>query len=363
MKHTALHAAHIALTARMGEFAGYDMPLYYAEGVMKEHEWTRAHAGLFDVSHMGQITLAGDGAQRFVETITPSAFSKLDIGTAKYTVMTNDRGGVIDDLIITRCGEKAYFSVINAGRKDVDIAWIQKNLPSDVTLTVHDDRALLALQGPEAERVMRDILSLDLSAMPYMTMEKHGDFYVSRLGYTGEDGFEISVPVDQAVALWDRFMSHASVKPVGLAARDSLRLEMGYPLYGHELGEDISPVEAGLNWVIAKTHTDYIGAAQVRAHLEQGTAIKRVGIRLTGKGIARENAELRDEGDRKIGTLTSGGFSPTLKQAIGMGYVPATMAVAGTKLFVNVRGNNIEAEIVPLPFVPARTKSMKKKAA
>ena len=363
MKTTPLHASHAALGAKMGEFAGYDMPLYYAAGVLKEHEWTRAHTGLFDVSHMGQVTLEGPGALALIERLTPSVFGKLEIGRAKYSVLTNERGGCVDDLIITRCGDQAYFLVLNAGCKDKDIAWIKSHLTDDVSMKIHDDFALIALQGQDTETVLREALGVDITDMPYMSMETFGSMYVSRLGYTGEDGVEISVPAAEVVAVWDKLIAHASVKPVGLAARDSLRLEMGYPLYGHELAEDISPVEAGLNWIIGKDRDGYIGADVVRGQLADGIARVRVGVRLTGKGIARENSEMRDAHDKPVGVMSSGGFSPTLKQAVGMAYVPPALATLGQEIFVNVRGNNIAAVVCAMPFVPARTKSMKKKAA
>lgn len=364
MKKTPLHAAHISLAAKMGPFAGYDMPLYYSDGVMKEHEWTRSHAGLFDVSHMGQVMVTGSGACRFWEYVTPSSYAKLPDGRAKYSVLTNEKGGCIDDLIVTRMGAERFFAVVNAGCKDKDIPWLRGHLPADATMDVLEDRALIALQGPEAERALRDVLGIDTADMPYMWGMETGGMIISRLGYTGEDGFEVSLPECDAAKIWDRLLAHPSVKPVGLAARDSLRLEMGYPLYGHELSDDISPVEAGLQWIIAKDHEDYIGAKTIRQQMESGLQRIRVGIRLIDKGIAREGTEIRSpDDDCVIGTLCSGGFSPTLKYAIGMGYVPPSLAVPGTKLFVNVRGNNIAAEITAMPFVPAHTKSMKKKAA
>jgi aminomethyltransferase len=222
---------------------------------------------------------------------------------------------------------------------------------------------LIALQGPEAEKALREALGIETSDMPYMWAVETQGLMVSRLGYTGEDGFEISVPNDQAESFWNKLLAHPSVKPVGLAARDSLRLEMGYPLYGHDIDDKTSPVEANLQWIIARDHTDYIGADTILNHLQDGTQRQRVGIVLTGKGIAREGSELRDLQDRKIGVMTSGGFSPTLKKSIGQGYVETALAAEGQKIFVNVRGNNIEAEITGLSFVQAKTKSMKKKAA
>lgn len=347
----------------MGEFAGYDMPLYYGEGVLKEHEWTRNHAGLFDVSHMGQVMTTGSGVVGFWERVTPSAFGSIPDGRARYTVLPNAEGGIVDDLIVTRLGGEEFFTVINAGCKDKDIAWLKENLSSDVKMDVWMDRALIALQGPEAEKALREVLGIDTADMPYMWGMRVGDLMVSRLGYTGEDGFEISVPNAEAEATWNKLLAHPSVKPVGLAARDSLRLEMGYPLYGHDITAETSPVEANLNWVIAKDHRDYIGAKTIVPHLEGGVLRQRVGIRLIDKGIAREGAEIRNEHDVRIGVMTSGGFSPTLKQSIGQGYVDSLYVAPGTKVFVNVRGNNIAAEIAPLSLVPAKTKSMKKKAA
>lgn len=363
MKQTPFHDAHIALGAKMGPFAGYDMPLYYKDGVMREHEWTRAQVGLFDVSHMGQVMVSGPGACGFFEHLTPSAFAGLPDGRAKYTVLTNASGGVIDDLIVTRLGRDRFFAVVNAGCKDKDFAWFEQNLPKDATMEIWHDRALIAVQGPMAEGALRTALGVDTVDMPYMWAVERDGLLVSRLGYTGEDGFELSIPHDRALAVWDALLALEAVRPVGLAARDSLRLEMGYPLYGHELDEKISPVEAGLDWIIGRDKTGYIGAVPIDMQMKQGPICKRVGVRLTDKGVAREGAELRDQNDKPIGSLTSGGYAPSLKQSIGMGYVRPDMAVPGTKIFAHVRGNNIAAEICALPFMPARTKSMKRSAA
>ena len=357
---TALFDAHINAKAKTGPFAGYDMPLYYGEGVLKEHEWVRVSAGLFDVSHMGQITIEGLGVVAFLERITPSNFAKSAHTVAKYTVMTNDEGGIVDDLIITRITDTKFFSVINAGCKEKDIAWITDHLPADVKLTRLDDRALIALQGPKAEVALREVIKFDASSLGYMRMIEVGDLFISRLGYTGEDGFEISVPVMKAEDLWSKLISNPLVKPIGLAARDSLRLEMGYPLYGHDINDEITPLEADLGWVMGKGNEGFIGAKKI---LGKTITHKRVGIKLTDKGIAREGAELRNDKNEVIGTLTSGGHSPTLKSSIGMGYIDASYTVPGTKIFVTVRGHNIAAEVASLPFIPARTKSSKKAAA
>lgn len=368
MKQTALHKAHIDMGAKMGEFAGYDMPLFYEDGVMKEHEWVRSHCGIFDVSHMGQVTIEGPNVADYLEKITPSAFQKKGMGRAQYTVLTNEQGGIIDDLIITRMEENKFFAVINAGCKDKDIAWMKEHLPLDLTFFYMENRALIAVQGPWAERVVHEVLEVETGDLPYMhmmeTQMRDGTpIFLSRLGYTGEDGFEISVPNEEAPALWEALASHPEVKPIGLAARDSLRLEMGYALYGHDIDEETSPVEADLGWVMSKNNTGFIGAERVMKDKEQGPARKRVGIKLTDKGVAREGAEIRNQDDQKIGVLTSGGFSPSLKESVGQGYVESAYLDSGTPLFVNVRGRNIAAVVADLPFMPAKTKSMKKKAA
>ncbi len=347
MKKTPLHAKHLALSAKMGEFAGYDMPLYYGEGVLKEHEWVRASAGIFDVSHMGQITLSGKGAATFLEGLTPSAFKNARPFVAKYTVLLNPQGGIIDDLIVTRLNEETFFVVINAGCKEKDIAWITSKLPDDVNLRIMADRALVAVQGPEAGRVMREALDIDTSNLGYMRLLEHGECTVSRLGYTGEDGFELSVPEHHAEIFWDRLLAHEAVKPVGLAARDSLRLEMGYCLYGHDIDDTTTPLEADLAWVMRKENPPVFPEPQR----------KRVGIKLTGKGIAREGAEIFDRaGTKKIGTFTSGTFSPTLKQAVGQGYVETPFSAIGTEIAVKVRDNMIEAVVEKMPFVTPKTK-------
>ncbi len=357
-RKTSLHSAHIAHGAKMGEFAGYDMPLYYALGVKKEHEWVRENVGLFDVSHMGQVSIKGKGTQEFLERITPSSFEKLGINRTKYTVLTNENGGIIDDLMVTKTAQDEFHLVINAGCKDKDIEWIKSNLPDDLEFTYFDDWSLIALQGTQAEQVMKDVLDIDLSDLPYMGLWLADDhkMFVSRLGYTGEDGFEISIPDDKAEEVWNKLLANDLVEPIGLAARDSLRLEMGYCLYGHDIDSNTTPLEADLSWVMGKNNQGYIGAEKV-SQPER----KRVGIKLTGKGIAREGAEIRNEADEKIGELSSGGFSPTLDMAIGQGYVPSEYEAAGQKVLINVRGRNIEAEVAKMPFMKAKTKSMKSK--
>jgi aminomethyltransferase len=366
-KKTPLYQEHVGLGAKLCAFAGYDMPINYAPGVIKEHEWTRENAGLFDVSHMGQAIVSGDNAAAFFSRITPSSFLKAPAGRAKYTVLTNNNGGIIDDLIITRMDETKFFVVFNAGRKEIDIAWMQKHLPPNVTFEELSGNALIALQGPKAESALaKELPNAGLASQGYMTLIEsnwHGvPVLVSRLGYTGEDGFEISVPVEKAAALWQALLKNPDVQPIGLAARDSLRLEMGYPLYGHDLTEETSPVEAGLSWVITKGHQGYFGAGTIIPQLKDGVARKRVGVKLTGSGIAREGAEIFSGGE-KIGVLSSGGFSPSLKGAIAQGYVDTAFAEPGREIEVEVRGRKIPAIIQGLAFMPAKTKQSLKKAS
>lgn len=356
MHKTPLHAQHLALNAKMAEFAGYDMPIQYPTGVLSEHNWTRTECGLFDVSHMGQVIIEGEGAAEFLERLTPSAIGKLAIGTAKYTVLTNEQGGIIDDLIITRTGQHSFFAVINAGCKDKDIAWMRSNLPEGVTFTHLEDHALLAIKGPQSEAVLREALEIDAANLGYMRTMNHGPCNISRLGYTGEDGFEISMPSDHAAVAWARLTAHAAVKPIGLAARDSLRLEMGYPLYGHDLTAETTPVEADLKWIIGKDRKGYFGEQTIKAQLQSAPPLQRVGIKLTDKGIAREGSEIFTLSGEKLGDLTSGGFSPTLNEAIGQGYIDPTRAKLGDKVLVRVRGRDIAGVIAPMPFVPAKTK-------
>lgn len=368
MKQTPLNDIHVALDAQMAEFAGYNMPIQYPTGVMVEHNWTRDNCGLFDVSHMGQITLEGDNVDAFLEKLTPSKISALKDNVAKYTVFTNEDGGMIDDLIVTRLSDNKFFAVINAGCKDKDIEWIKSHLPDNITLTHFEERALIAIQGPKTENVVRSVLGLDLSTQGYMRYSEadsdYGLLFISRLGYTGEDGFELSVPHERAAALWDALAAHTDVKPVGLAARDSLRLEMGYPLYGHDIDATTSPIEADIAWIMGKmTNTGFIGAERVMNEAQNGASRKRVGIKITGRGVAREGAEIYSKEGAKIGELTSGGFSPTLQAAIGQGYIDTEFAQDGTEVIVRVRSREIEAVIAPMPFVKARTKQANKKAA
>lgn len=368
-KRTPLAAAHAALGARMVPFAGWSMPVQY-EGVMAEHAHTRAHAGLFDISHMGQVFLAGPDhgvLAEALERLVPADVAGLAPGRGRYTVLTTEDGGILDDLIITRLGEEGgrsrLFLVVNAARRDVDIPHLADRLPDTVDMRVADERALLALQGPEAEAVLAAHAPAvrDLAFMEAVETAIDGiDALVTRSGYTGEDGFEISVPAAAAEAVWNLLLADGRVKPVGLGARDSLRLEAGLCLYGSDLDETTSPVEAGLAWSIPKRRREaggFPGAARVHEELADGPARRRVGIRPTGRAPARAGTEIRSAGGHEpIGTVTSGGFGPSVGGPVAMGYVAASHAAPGTAVELVVRGKAMPAEIVKLPFVPQRQK-------
>jgi aminomethyltransferase len=361
---------HRRLGARMVPFAGYAMPVQYDPsgdlasrcrgGVMAEHLHTRTHAGLFDVSHMGQATLAGTNIAAALENLVPGDIAGLRPGRQRYTLLTNEAGGIIDDLMVTRLDQDRLFLVVNASRKDVDFTHLGSNLPEHISLTLHDDRALLALQGPEAAAVMAR-MSPDAAAMPFMAVAAVSldgiDCLVSRSGYTGEDGFEISVPAEHAEALADKLITHPEVAPIGLGARDSLRLEAGLCLYGNDIDELTSPVEAGLTWVIGKrrkTNWDFPGGMVMRDQLDNGVPRRRVGIRPDGRTPARAQTTVVADDGTEAGTITSGCFGPSVNGPIAMGYIRKDLAADGTKLNLIVRGKTIPATVVPLPFTPHR---------
>ena len=366
MKVTALNTTHRAQGAKMVEFAGYDMPVQYSDGMLKEHEWTRSgNVGIFDVSHMGQFIAEGAEVVKFLSYITPTDFSLSTPALAKYTVLTNPEGGIIDDLIITKITDTKFFIVLNAGCKEKDEAWIRKNLPVGVSFTELADRSLIAIQGDQAEEVLNKFLaSEDLAQLPYMNLctyqFKNGEeVFIGRTGYTGEDGFEVSIKNSAAAQFWLDLSAQTKVKPIGLGARDSLRLEMGYPLYGHDLDDTTSPVEAAIGWVVSKSNTHFIGATRVLKEKTEGAKRKRIGVKLLDRGIAREGTEIRKDG-QKIGVLSSGGFSPNLKVSIGQGYFETASAKVGDAVFAVVRDREIPAILTSPVFVEAKTKSVKK---
>ncbi|MFG1413296.1 glycine cleavage system aminomethyltransferase GcvT [Xanthobacter sp. VTT E-85241] len=363
---TPLHGAHAALGARLVPFAGYDMPVQYRDGILAEHAWTRTHAGLFDVSHMGQAKLVGrDHATTAaaLEALIPADILNLKPGRQRYSQLMADDGGILDDLMVTRPGapeeDGTLLLVVNAAGKEADYAHIAARLPAGVTLERLDDRALLALQGPQAAAVLArhapEGAALDFMAAGPSRFDGI-PVHISRSGYTGEDGFEISIPESSAVTVWNTLLAESEVKPIGLGARDSLRLEAGLCLYGHDIDPTTSPVEAALVWSIQKRRREgggFPGAARIQRELAEGPARVRVGLRLEGRAPAREGAEIAKDGT-VVGTVTSGGFAPTLNAPIAMGYVPPALAVPGTVLDILVRGKALPATVVTFPFVAQR---------
>ncbi|MEZ5775456.1 MAG: glycine cleavage system aminomethyltransferase GcvT [Hyphomicrobiaceae bacterium] len=369
LKRTPLYDRHIALGARMVPFAGYEMPVQYPLGVLKEHLWTREHAGLFDVSHMGQAFLIPkDGRYETVasamERLVPADLLGLEAGQQRYSQLLNAEGGIIDDLMATRLGHPGHehwlYLVINASRKDIDLAHIAGHLADGIELRRADDLALVALQGPKAAEVLGRLAPAvgDLKFMRSLDLDLGGLWaHVSRSGYTGEDGYEISVKSADAGALVDRLLADEAVKPIGLGARDSLRLEAGLCLYGHDIDETTSPVEAGLVWSIQKRRRaegGFPGADRVKAELAAGPARKRIGIRPEGRQPVRDGAPVLDASGREIGRVTSGGFGPSVNGPIAMGYVEAASAALDTPLQVVVRDKPLPAKVAALPFVPSR---------
>jgi aminomethyltransferase len=355
-----LDAWHRAKGARMVPFAGYEMPIQY-EGIVAEHNWTRENAGLFDVSHMGQLLLSGPGLDAAVEAVLPIDLSTLKLGQQRYSLLLDEEGGVLDDLMVSRWPDALYL-VVNGATKWDDLGTLRVGLPDDITIHHMDEHALLALQGPKAADALGRHASGEypLSALTFMKFGRFQiaghDVTIARAGYTGEDGFEISLPAEAAAEVADLLCAEPEVKPIGLGARDSLRLEAGLPLYGHDMTPETSPIEAGLLFGINKrrrTEGGFPGADRIIREINEGTARKWVGLTIEGRLPAREGAEVF-AGVEKTGTVTSGGFSPTLQAPIAMAYVESSHAVVGTQLEVEVRGKRLAATVSPTPFVPHR---------
>jgi len=375
LRKTPLYSAHVAKGARMVEFAGYDMPVQYGEGVLKEHLWTRAHAGAFDVSHMGPsfLTLnrrSGDGdtdhqaIAALIEPLISGDIARLKPGQVRYTLLLNAAGGIIDDLMVARPlrleRQGMLYIVVNAGSKEGDFALIADVAGAHATLERADDRALIAVQGPQAAAVVEGFFP-GASELVFMTHRSFDDggtgCLVARSGYTGEDGFEILAPAPAGRDLWTRLIADERVKPIGLGARDSLRLEAGLPLNGHDIDESVSPIEASLGFAFAKSRLKtgaMRGAARIARELDGALRRKRVGLRVLEGAPAREAAEIADASGGVVGRVTSGGFSPSLGAPIAMGFVPPALAEPGAPLKVIVRGKQQLAEVAAMPFVPHR---------
>ena len=366
---TPLHSRHVALGARMVPFAGYDMPVQYPSGILTEHNWTREKAGLFDVSHMGQAFLVGpdhETTARALEALIPADILNLAPGKQRYSQLLNEEGGILDDLMVTRSidpdEDGALYLVVNAACKAEDYAHIEARLPPNVKLIRAEHRGLVALQGPGAEAALSAIAP-EAAAMGFMssrTMKVAGiKANVSRSGYTGEDGYEISADAKRIGEIWDTLLLDASVKPIGLGARDSLRLEAGLCLYGHDIDTTTSPVEAALTWSIQKRRREeggFPGSARIQKEFAEGVARVRVGLLPEGKAPAREGAEIATPDGEVVGKVTSGGFGPTLNAPCAMGYVAKAHSAPGTPLHLIVRGRSLPAVVAPMPFVPNRYK-------
>ena len=367
LKRTPLHALHVALGAKMVPFAGYAMPVQYPLGILREHQHTRARAGLFDVSHMGQAFLIGPDhatTAAALEALVPADILNLKPGQQRYTQLLSDAGGIIDDLMVTRPlppdEEGRLYLVVNASRREVDYAHLASRLPANVKLVPAPELALIALQGPAAHQVMAS-LSPGAAAFRFMTgaPARVGGFgcHVSRSGYTGEDGFEISITTDKVADLVRLLLAQDGVQPIGLGARDLLRLEAGLCLYGHDIDETTSPIEAGLAWSIQKRRRSeggFPGAKRIQDELAHGPKRRRVGIRPDGRAPAREGTEVLSPSGARIGVVTSGGFGPSVNGPVAMGYVESDQAKVGTPVNLMVRGKALSAAVAPLPFVPHR---------
>jgi aminomethyltransferase len=368
---TPLHAEHVRLGARMVPFAGYDMPVQYPTGILTEHNWTREHAGLFDVSHMGQAFLVAEDKShetvaRALEALIPADVLNLKPNQQRYSQLLADDGGILDDLMVTRVGAPGHegwlYLVVNASMKDADCAYIQARLPKGVTLNPKDGLALMALQGPSAEGVLAKLApeTADLPFMMSADVQVGGIWcHVSRSGYTGEDGYEISCHAADAAALWNTLLADPEVRAIGLGARDSLRLEAGLCLYGHDIDTTTSPIEAGLIWSIQKRRREeggFPGAERVQREIRDGAARVRVGIKPEGRAPAREGTVITTPDGREVGIVTSGGFGPTVNGPVAMGYVAKDVSAAGTDLHLIVRGKPLPAKVAAMPFAPHRYK-------
>jgi aminomethyltransferase len=357
MRNTALTHVHEGLGAKMVPFAGYNMPVQY-EGVTAEHETVRNGVGVFDVSHMGEFILSGPNALALIQKVTSNDASTLTIGRAQYSCLPNDNGGIVDDLIVYKMKEEQYLLVVNASNIDKDWNWISsKNDVGADMRNISDDYSLLAIQGPKAVEAMQPLTSIDLSAIKYYHFEVAdfagvSDVIISATGYTGSGGFEIYVKNDQVEALWNKVFEAGTafgIKPIGLAARDTLRLEMGFCLYGNDINDTTSPLEAGLGW-ITKFTKDFTNSEALKKQKEEGVTKKLVGFELTERGIPRHDYEITDKDGNVIGIVTSGTMAPSLNKGIGLGYVPAEYAAEGSQIFIRIRKNDIPAQVVKLPF-------------
>jgi aminomethyltransferase len=359
LRRTPLHQAHVRSGGRLVPFAGWEMPVQYA-GVIEEHRAVRTAAGLFDVSHMGEVLVSGAGAEAFLQGLTPNDVAKLEPGRAHYSALLDERGTYRDDIIVYRWNAAEYLIVVNASNAETDFAWIRDRAPAGVAVVDHSERyALIALQGPHAQRILGRLTGADLAAIKYYRFASATvsgrDVVVSRTGYTGEDGFEIFVAPEHADELWSGLLERGAedgLMPAGLGARDTLRLEAGMALYGHEIDDSTTPFDAGLDWTVKLDKGDFLGRAALVAQREGGGPARRlVGFEVVGRGIAREGAAVfAAGGSEPVGKVTSGTWSPTFEKALGMAYVTKDLAAPGSAIEVEVRGKRLAARVAALPF-------------
>jgi len=357
MKETALTSTHIALGAKMVEFAGYNMPVLYS-GINEEHETVRNKVGVFDVSHMGEFILKGKDALDLIQRVTSNDASKLFDGKIQYSCLPNETGGIVDDLLVYRIDEQTYMLVVNAGNIEKDWNWIVARNDKNVEMhNISDKTSLLAVQGPLAAKALQSLTSIELAPMEYYTFKK-GEFagcpnvLISATGYTGAGGFEIYFENQYASKIWNAVFEAGSsfgIKPVGLGARDTLRLEMGFCLYGNDIDDSTSPLEAGLGW-ITKFTKEFTNSATLKKQKEEGVKKKLVGFEMTDRGISRHGYTIHDASNKQIGVVTSGTQSPSMQKAMGMGYVETAFAAEGSQIYINIRDKYLKANVVKIPF-------------
>lgn len=359
MKTTALTDLHIGLGAKMVEFAGYNMPVLYA-GINQEHAAVRNSVGVFDVSHMGEFILEGPNALALIQQVTSNDASKLSPGKAQYSCLPNKQGGIVDDLLVYKIDDEKYLLVVNASNMDKDWNWISQHNTQGVTMTnISDDTSLLAVQGPNALATLQKLTAVDLAAIPYYsftidTLAGVNEVIISNTGYTGSGGFELYVPNTDAKKVWDAVFeagAEFNIQPIGLGARDTLRLEKGFCLYGNDIDDTTSPLEAGLGWITKINKGDFNDKEALAQLKAEGVKRKLVGFEMVDKGIPRHDYAIVNESGEPIGKVTSGTQSPTLGRAIGMAYVPTELATPGSEIIVDIRGRHLKAQVVKLPFV------------
>ncbi len=357
MKNTALTQVHTALGAKMVPFAGYNMPVQYV-GINAEHDTVRKAVGVFDVSHMGEFILKGDNALDLIQRVTSNDASKLYDGKVQYSCLPNEDGGIVDDLLVYRIDEKTYMLVVNASNIEKDWDWISKyNTEGVIMKNISDHTSLLAIQGPKAAEALQSLTNIDLGSMEYYTFQKGvfagiGNVIVSATGYTGAGGFEVYFDNEYAEEIWKAIFKAGEpfgIKPIGLGARDTLRLEMGFCLYGNDIDDATSPLEAGLGWV-TKFNKEFTNSANLQQQKQQGVSRKLIGFEMIDRGIPRHDYEITDAEGKVIGKVTSGTQSPSLQKAIGMGYVDTAFAKEGTEIYIKIRDNQVKAVIVKPPF-------------